>query len=122
MKRRVLIVDDEDGIRFIFLQALAQAGYEVRSANSASETLRLMHEEQFDLVLLDLSLPDSKGLDLLKLLRGMNPDLQVMILTGMPLNKKLVSEARAAGAREFISKTSSLDYVLEKMERYFSYG
>ena len=122
MKRRILIVDDEEGIRRIFVDALSEAGYEVRPAGSSSEALRLVGEETFHLVLLDLSLPDSKGLDLLKSLRGMAPDLPVMILTGLPLEKKLVSEAKAAGAREFISKTNSLVYVLEKMERFFSYG
>ena len=122
MKRRILIVDDEEGIRLIFLRALQNAGYEVMAVDSASETLRLVHEEAFDLVLLDLSLPDAKELDLLTLLLSARPDLPVMVLTGMPLEQALVDEALARGAREFISKISSLDFILQKVERFFKYG
>jgi len=120
--RRILVVDDEEGIRLIFLNALQQAGYEVMTADSASEALRLVHEQDFDLVLLDLSLPDSKGLDLLNLLVTSSPDLPVMILTGMPMDQAQVDEAVARGAREFISKISSLAFILQKLERFFKYG
>jgi DNA-binding NtrC family response regulator len=122
MKRRILIVDDEEGIRLIFLRALQHAGYEPMTADSASETLRLLNEEKFDLVLLDLSLPDAKELELLELILAQNPDLPVMILTGMPLEQSLVDEAMARGAKEFISKISSLDFTLQKVERFFKYG
>lgn len=122
MKRRLLIVDDEEGIRLIFLRALQHAGYEVMAADSASEALRLLAEDTFDLVLLDLSLPDARELELLNLMLAQNPDLPVMILTGAPPDPALVEQALARGAKEFISKISSLDFILQKIERFFKYG
>jgi DNA-binding NtrC family response regulator len=122
MQRHILIVDDEEGIRLVFVRALQEAGYEVRTADSASEALRMAHEEAFDLVLLDLSLPDATDLDLLNLIHTSLPDLPIMVLTGMPFTPAQAEEMRAAGAREVFSKVTSLDVILQKIQRFFQYG
>jgi CheY-like chemotaxis protein len=122
MKRRILFVDDEEGIRLVFMQSLEDAGYEVRAADSASEALRLAHDESFDLALLDLSLPDAANHDLLNLIHTSLPDLPIIVLTGVAFDARQADEMRAAGARDVLSKMNSLQSILQKIERFFKFG
>jgi CheY-like chemotaxis protein len=122
MKRRILFVDDEEGIRLVFMQSFEDAGYEVRAADSASEALRLAHDEPFDLALLDLSLPDAANHDLLNLIHTSLPDLPIIVLTGVAFDARQADEMRAAGARDVLSKMNSLQSILQKIERFFKFG
>jgi DNA-binding NtrC family response regulator len=117
MSKRILLVDDEESIRSLLSSSLEQRGFEVTTADSASETLRLTHEATFDLVLLDLSLPDSSGLGLLDLIKTALPDLPVVIITDGLLDKQLIQDARDKGALDCLSKMHSLDQVMRKVER-----
>jgi DNA-binding NtrC family response regulator len=116
-KQRILLVDDEEAIRSLISRSLAERGFDVKTADTASEALRLTHQEDFDLVMLDLTLPDSAGLDLLDLLKTSLPDLPVVIITGGLLDETLVGQARDKGAIACLSKIHSLDLVLRKVER-----
>ena len=70
---RVLVIDDEQSIRHFVSRSLADAGYEVATAGTGAEGLRLFRAEPADLVVLDLRLPDASGLDLLEQLKGEAP-------------------------------------------------
>jgi DNA-binding NtrC family response regulator len=122
MKRRILFVDDEEGIRLVFIEALEDAGYEVHAADSASEALRLAHEQTFDLALLDLSLGDAAHLDLLNLIHTSLPELPIIVLTGVAFTKQQAEEMRDAGAVDVLSKMNSLEVILQKVERFFKFG
>ncbi len=118
----ILVVDDEPAMRELLNISLLQQGYAVSTADSASEALRLAHEEKLDLVLLDLTLPDATGLELLDMLTTANPELPVIVLSGQPRDEDMVQEIRDKGARDYLSKTQSLEQILTRVERFLNYG
>src|SRR5215471_16383879 len=77
----VLIIDDEAEIRESLRTLLELEGYDVDAAGSGEEGLARLGERAFDLVLLDLALPDRNGLDLLADLRAQDPGLAVIMIT-----------------------------------------
>ena len=79
----VLIIDDEIEIRESLEQLLSVEGYRVASAPTADEGLKKAQEGIFDLVLLDINLPDRDGLEVLKILRHDTPDLGVVMITAV---------------------------------------
>ena len=79
---RVLVVDDEPGIRALVDRALRRAGYEVTVASGGPEALRIVaHQPQFDVFVLDLRMPDLPGDELAQGLRQLDPDARVLYLT-----------------------------------------
>jgi DNA-binding NtrC family response regulator len=79
---RVLIVDDEGRLRDVLTRAIGSWGFQVASARSGEEALRLMQATKFDVSILDLNLPGVSGIELFEKLRANNPDHQVIVLTG----------------------------------------
>jgi len=79
---RVLIVDDEGRLRDVLTRAIGSWGFQVASARSGEEAMRLMQATKFDISILDLNLPGVSGIELFEKLRANNPDHQVIVLTG----------------------------------------
>ena len=119
MNGHILLVDDEEAIRELLTVSLQKLEYAVTAVDTASEALRLAHEQEFDLALLDLSLPDSVGLDLLDLLKTSRPALPVIIMADQYIDHQLKNDALGKGAADCISKMNSLDLLLQKVERFF---
>lgn len=82
MKHRILTVDDEEGIRFLVKELFGPQGYDVLEAGSAAELRQLFKGSPPDVVLLDLSLPDSNGLALLPEVKKTWPESKIIILSG----------------------------------------
>src|SRR5581483_1952685 len=99
----VLIIDDEAEIRESLRTLLELEGYSVEVAASGEEGLARVGQQAFDLVLLDLALPDSNGLDLLAELRAQNPVLAVIMITAYGTVENAV-RAMQGGAANFIQK------------------
>ncbi len=76
---KLLIVDDEDHIRKLYKDFLSREGYEVTAAASGDEAIRMVEQKKFDLVVLDIELEDTTGLDLLKILKEKYPELPVVL-------------------------------------------
>ena len=115
MPRRVLVVDDEELIRWALAQRLRSDGYEVLDAGTTAEALA--HAETgVDLALLDYQLPDGDGLSLLKKLRELDPDVLAIMLTGRQ-DVDLVVEVMKAGAFDYATKPFELDDVAVRVER-----
>ena len=77
---RVLVVDDEEVIRDILATLLEREGWHVTTASTAARALSLFESDPYDVVLLDLMLPDRSGLDLLRDMRRRDPDSVVVIV------------------------------------------
>src|SRR5919108_222007 len=99
----VLIVDDEAEIRESLRTLLELEGYEVETASTGEEGLSRIGERTFDLVLLDVALPDRNGLDILVDLRAIDPVMSVVMITAYGTVENAV-RAMQAGAANFIQK------------------
>lgn len=80
---RVLVVDDDEGIRHFAERALGRNGYDVVTARDGSEAIRLVEAEpRFDLFVIDVMMPNMRGDELARRLRARDPDIQVLYFTG----------------------------------------
>jgi two-component system, NtrC family, response regulator AtoC len=100
---RILIVDDEDLIRWSLQQKLSNWGYRALEAADGESAVALVERESPDLVLLDIHLPDINGLEVLKAIRESNPRVVVIIMTAYGVLEDAVAALRL-GAYDFVSK------------------
>ncbi|HXJ41164.1 MAG TPA: sigma-54 dependent transcriptional regulator, partial [Bryobacteraceae bacterium] len=108
MKKRVLIVEDEDKLRRILELQLLDSGFEPVKAASAEEALPLI--DRAELVLTDLKLPGMSGLELLQLIRRQDSQVPVIVMTAFGTVENAV-DAMKAGAADFLLKPFSLDHL-----------
>jgi len=107
---KILIVDDEAFIRENLERILAEDGFRPLSTESGEEAVRIVGEEEIDLVLLDLNLGARSGLDVLRELREIDPNLLVIIITGYGTVESAV-EALKLGAYDYIKKPFKADAI-----------
>ena len=100
---RLLVVDDEEVIRDVLETLLAREGWEVSTAADGREALELFENETFDLVLLDLMLPDRYGMEVLREIRRRDPDAVVVIVTAYSSIEGAI-QAMREGAFHYIPK------------------
>jgi two-component system sensor histidine kinase/response regulator len=108
---RILVIDDELGIREGCRRVLEPEGYTVETATTGQEGLRQLTERAFDLVLLDVVMPDVRGVELLGPIHEQDPDIVCVIITGYA-TVELAVQAIKAGAYDFLSKPFSSDLLL----------
>jgi len=99
----ILVIDDDKAMRDACFQILSRQGYRVELAASAKQGLSLLERLSFDAILLDLVMPDLDGLEALKKIRALDPDVEVIIITGYGTIQSAV-ESIKAGAFHFLSK------------------
>ncbi|MDI6727698.1 MAG: sigma-54 dependent transcriptional regulator [Thermodesulfovibrionales bacterium] len=112
----ILIVDDEDIVRKSCVRILSPQDYNLETAKNASEALKKLQNESFDLVLADLVMPDVTGIDLLKKIKEDWPETEVIIITGYGTVKTAV-DALKYGAYDFIEKPFTPEVLLNSVER-----
>jgi DNA-binding NtrC family response regulator len=103
MPSRLLVVDDERLIRWSLEQTLAKAGYEVSTASTGEAALAVVREDPPDLILLDLKLPDTDGLQVLRQIKEQSPQVQVLIMTAYA-DVGTAVEAMKLGAYDYLPK------------------
>jgi DNA-binding NtrC family response regulator len=102
-KPRILIVDDERGVRQLCSDLLARAGYETATAATAAAALDLCANAQYDLVLTDINMPRMDGIELCRRLRQTDPEQLVVLITGYPSIENAV-QGMQQGARDYVTK------------------
>lgn len=116
MKPKILLIEDEEGTRFGFTRYLSKRGYIVTEARCLSDAREAFLRQRFDAVLLDLKLPDGNGIDWITEVRGLYPDMPVIVITGFG-DIPLAVEAMRRGAYNFLPKPvnmGELDVFLSK--------
>jgi two-component system, NarL family, invasion response regulator UvrY len=118
MSLHFLLIDDHPMVRNMFGQLLTVAypGAVVKEAGSAREAIQLISKASWDLVILDIDLPDRSGLDLLHDLRTLAPGVQILVMSGRR-EEEFGERALRAGAMGFLQKTSPLEEMLAAVNR-----
>jgi len=104
----ILIVDDEPIVREAIRDWLADAGYDVATAETGERGLEMARERDFDLVILDVRLPGKTGIRVLEELKESKPDVKAMIITAYA-SPQMRTEATKLGALHYLSKPIAPD-------------
>ena len=118
-KRRILVVDDEDALRTVLSAELNSEGYDVGTAADGVEALAELQKARFDLVLLDIKMPNMNGFEVLKIIKEKYAGTKVIMLTGFA-DLKNASESKKLGAEDFVSKPYDLVDLLTTIDRVMS--
>jgi DNA-binding response OmpR family regulator len=111
----ILIVDDEASLRQTLARILQRAGFEVTTAASGNEALVLISQQLFDLIYLDIRMPDTSGLEVLKTIHAKLPELPVILFTAQPdLNSAV--EALRSGAIDYLLKPLKPQTVIDRTQ------
>lgn len=117
---KILLVEDNQGDAFLIedhLEEFASFSYELIKVETLSEALCQLNNRSFDVILLDLELPDSSGINTFSNLHNNSPMVPIIILTGLN-DKKIGTHAAKAGARAFLVKGKSEGRLLECILQY----
>lgn len=112
---RVLLVDDEETFVQTLGKRLTARGLRVETAGTGEEAVERTRHQAFDVVVLDLAMPGIDGIETLKQLLAIDPDLQILLLTGHGSIEKAV-EATKLGAVDFMQKPASLPELLKQIQ------
>ena len=116
-KKHILIVDDEANIRELLEAFLTNNGYRVTPVSSAVEAHKVVRRDPPNLIISDLQLEDSDGLDMIESLKAMLPDTPMMLLTGVLFDPKVVRETLSKKVSCYLEKTASLAQILTEVRR-----
>jgi two-component system OmpR family response regulator len=111
---RLLVVDDEETILELLSGSLRLAGFEVATAASGAEALRVATASRPDLVLLDVMMPGGDGFEVVRRMRSSGPDVPVIFLSARDGVRERVA-GLALGGDDYVTKPFSLDEVLERI-------
>jgi CheY-like chemotaxis protein len=115
-KNRILVADDEEALRTVLSSELEGEGYQVKDAADGQEAIKLLQKQEFDLILLDIKMPNVDGFEVLKFVKENHPRTKVVMLTGFADLKNAI-ESKKLGAEDFVSKPYDLVDLLTTVER-----
>lgn len=116
-KNKVLVIDDEKEICFLLSHMLNKIGFEVHTAHSISEGRELLAEKRYQLIFLDLSLPDGLGFNFITHIKKVSEDIKVVIITAFEGNRER-QRAKLEGAHYFIPKPFNKKAILKVLEEF----
>lgn len=118
--RSILITEDEDIIRTTLAEFLAAEGFEVMTASTCEEALKLSRERDFEVAICDVQLPDGDGVKLMRRLQKLNNGLFTLIITAYATVENAV-EAFTAGAFDYLTKPVLFDDLRNKLNRLYQF-
>jgi len=111
---RVLLVDDEEGYVHVLANRLSLRHMEVTKAHSGQEAIQALRGRDFDVAVLDLKMEDMDGIEVLKILKKLDPEMEIIMLTGHG-SEQAAREGIQYGAFDYLSKPCELEELLEKI-------
>ena len=117
MKKHLLIVDDEAEIRDLLGLFLTSHGYQVTGVETAVEALRFVKTTKPDLIISDLQLEDSDGLEMIEQLKATLPDTPVILLTGVLFDPEVFRDTLSKKVSVYLMKTSPLSKIKAEIEQ-----
>ena len=113
---KILVIDDEQGIRDLLDTLLSRKGYDVLLAENGQKGLEIFRRERPDVMVLDLKMAGMDGLTVLRQVRNLNPKQPVIMLTGAGTPESKL-QARALGVTEYVEKEFSLHLLGDALKR-----
>ncbi|MGM7634760.1 MULTISPECIES: response regulator [Bacillus] len=120
MSEKILIVDDQFGIRILLNEVLQKEGYETFQAANGVQALEIADEHKPDLVLLDMKIPGMDGIEILKRMKQKNSDIRVIIMTAYG-ELDMIQEAKNLGALTHFAKPFDIDDIRQTVKEYIAY-
>jgi CheY-like chemotaxis protein len=117
MKNKILLVDDEVEIRELLCQFLQHNGYAVTHVGTAHEAVTQVTAAIPDLVISDLQLEESDGLEMIARIKAIAPDTPVLLLTSLLFDQKVVTETLSKKVSAYLPKTTPLNRILDEIKR-----
>jgi len=114
-KKKLLVVDDEESIHLLYKEEFEDEGYEVYSAMSGEEALKLFDEIKPDLVVLDINMPGIDGIEVLRQLKQKSPSTPVIISSAYPEYKQ---DLASWASDDYIVKSFDLTDLKESIKRH----
>ena len=117
-KSKLLIIDDDDAIRRVLTITLEDAGYQVCTAVDGDSGLKIFEQERPDIIITDLRMPGLDGIGVLKAIKAMNPDKEVIVITAYA-DMDLAIKALQLKASDFVTKpisTTALEVAIQRAE------
>lgn len=118
MVYKILVVDDEAPVRELFADLLKKEQHMVSIASSGEEGLDIIQKEDFDIVLLDIKLSGMTGLETLKKIKEIKPDLTVIMITGFGYDEELISKSREMGCSGYIGKNMPISQIMTSFKLF----
>ena len=113
---RILVVDDDEALRVLVRSQLEGAGYELDEANDGASAIQKLGAGFYDLMLLDINMPEKSGIDVLRFWKEKALKCRVIMLTGR-VGFSIATESLKLGADEYITKPFSLEYLMSSIKR-----
>jgi two-component system response regulator (stage 0 sporulation protein F) len=117
MAEKVLIVDDQFGIRILLNEVLQREGYDTYQAANGLQALEIVQDNKPDLVLLDMKIPGMDGIEILKRLKVIYPDIKVIIMTAYG-ELDMIQEAMDLGAITHFAKPFDIEDIRAAVKKY----
>lgn len=115
---RILIVDDEERFRFTLAKLLKVRELDVTTLGSGPEALEALKQEQYDVIVLDVRMPGMDGIETLAEIKKLNPNIEVIVLTGHASVDAAV-DIMKLGGYDYLLKPCSVEELIEKIEAAF---
>ena len=116
MSAKVLLVDDEKDFLDIMAERMSARGMDIDTTTSAENALEMVLTESYDVVIMDLMMPEMDGFKALKLFKETKPEIQIILLTANVPEEKCI-EAIKLGAMDVIEKPADLGLLTQKIEK-----
>jgi DNA-binding response OmpR family regulator len=118
---KLLLVDDEEGYVTVLAKRLSKRNFQVKTALSGTEAIRILRNESFDLAVLDFKMEDMDGIEVLKIFKVMEPKMPVIILTGHG-SETAAREGMEYGAFDYLVKPCDLCELVKRIREACAKG
>ena len=115
---KLLLIDDEVGYVNVLSNRLSKRNFDVGKATSGSEAFQILRQSDFGVAVLDLKMEDMDGIEILKILKKMAPELVVIMLTGHG-SAEAAREGIKEGAYDYLTKPCELDELILKIQEAY---